>query len=113
MQQTLLITGLACLIAAIVGGGLKAFGLEIPILSSGIRQTALGLLGLILIVAATLPGPTSVPAVPLSAQGQTPLVGGQLVVHCTAQPHAIPAGGQVEIRVLALTEQELWPNGKR
>ncbi len=29
MQQTLLITGLTCLIAAIVGGGLKAFGIEI------------------------------------------------------------------------------------
>jgi hypothetical protein len=90
MQETLLIAGLACLIAAIVGGGLKAFGIEIPILNSHIRQAALGLLGLILIVAAALPSPTAAPAVPSPAQGQTPLVGGKVVVHCTAQSHAIP-----------------------
>jgi hypothetical protein len=106
MQQTLLIAGLACLIAAIVGGGLKAFGIEIPILSSRIRQAVLGLLGLILIMAATLPGPTPSPTAPPPSQDQTPLVGGTIMVHCTAQPHAIPAGGQVEIRVLSLTEQD-------
>ena len=31
--------------------------------------------------------------------------GGQIRVQCTANPHSIPAGGQVEIRVLAFTEQ--------
>jgi hypothetical protein len=31
--------------------------------------------------------------------------GGQIRIQCTANPHAIPAGGQVEIRVLAFTEQ--------
>jgi hypothetical protein len=40
--------GIACVIAAIVGGGLKAFGFEIPLLSSKKRQYALGILGLIL-----------------------------------------------------------------
>jgi hypothetical protein len=31
MQSTLLNVGLACIIGAIVGGGLKAFGVEIPV----------------------------------------------------------------------------------
>jgi hypothetical protein len=34
--------------AAVVGGGLKAFGIEIPALASGRRQITLGVLGLIL-----------------------------------------------------------------
>jgi hypothetical protein len=106
MQQTLLIAGLACLIAAIVGGGLKAFGIEIPVLSSRFRQAVLGLLGLILIVVASLPGPTPSPTETPPANGQGHFVGGTVNVRCTAQPHAIPAGGQVEIRVLALTEQD-------
>ena len=54
MATTLLTTGLACLIAAIVGGGLKAFGIEIPILRSGKRQLALAGLGFILALLAPL-----------------------------------------------------------
>lgn len=46
----LILLGLACLIAALVGGGLNAFGVEIPVLKSVARQIGLGLLGLILIV---------------------------------------------------------------
>jgi hypothetical protein len=49
-NDVFIISGLACLIAALVGGGLKAFGIEIPILKSVARQIALGLLGLILII---------------------------------------------------------------
>jgi hypothetical protein len=49
MNATLLCTGLACVIAAVVGGGLKAFGVEIPILTSLKRQLVLGILGAILI----------------------------------------------------------------
>lgn len=45
MATDLLTTGLACLIAAIVGGGLKAFGIEVPALSSRTRQAVLGALG--------------------------------------------------------------------
>ena len=48
MEATLLTVGLACLMAAIVGGGLKAFGVEIPALASGWRQIALGALGILL-----------------------------------------------------------------
>jgi hypothetical protein len=45
MQTTFLTVGIACLIAAIAGGGLKAFGLEIPVLNSVRRQLVLGVLG--------------------------------------------------------------------
>jgi hypothetical protein len=38
--------GVLCIIAAIVGGGLKASGMEIPILKSVSRQVILGAFGL-------------------------------------------------------------------
>ena len=55
MDNTLLGVGIACVIAAIVGGGLKAFGLEIPLVNSVKRQTLLGLLGVVLTVVAVRP----------------------------------------------------------
>ncbi len=106
MQQTFLIAGLACLIAAIVGGGLKAFGIEIPLLSSRVRQTVLGLLGLILIAVGATPN-----LLVYRPDGGTPTPSsdthtwGVINVRCTANPHAISAGGQVEVRVFAFTEQ--------
>lgn len=45
MDDAFLVAGLACLIAAVVGGGLKAFEIEIPVLASLWRQALLGLLG--------------------------------------------------------------------
>ncbi len=68
MDNPLLITlGLACLIAALVGGGLNAFGIEIPVLKSVARQIALGLLGIILIVIPVIQSPKHlVPPPPLS-----------------------------------------------
>jgi hypothetical protein len=52
METVFLSTGLACLIAAVIGGGLKAFGIELPIVQSVKRQVILGLLGCVLIFAA-------------------------------------------------------------
>lgn len=49
MEVTLLTTGLVCLLAAIVGGGLKGLGFEFPVLSSLRRQLLLGILGVVLI----------------------------------------------------------------
>lgn len=51
MDATLLTGGIACIIAAIAGGGLKAFGIEIRVLDSGRRQLALGAFGLLLVAA--------------------------------------------------------------
>ena len=48
MENTLLTAGLACLIASIIGGGLKAFSIEIPALTTWLRQIALFILGLVL-----------------------------------------------------------------
>lgn len=56
MGATLLSAGIACIIAAIVGGGLKAFGIEIPALASGRRQAALGAFGGLLLVATVVTG---------------------------------------------------------
>jgi hypothetical protein len=50
MTNTLLTAGLVCIIAAVIGGGLKAFGIEIPALQSTTRQILLGTLGLILLL---------------------------------------------------------------
>lgn len=49
MDTTIFFLGIACIIAAIVGGGLKAVGFEFPLLKSLPRQIILAALGLILI----------------------------------------------------------------
>jgi hypothetical protein len=50
MNNTLFGTGIGCMIAAIVGGGLRAFGLEIPVLNSVRRQILLAFFGILLVV---------------------------------------------------------------
>jgi hypothetical protein len=59
METTLIYTGIACIIAAIIGGGLKAFQIEMPVFSSIKRQIALGIFGGILILAGYWPKQTS------------------------------------------------------
>lgn len=64
------------MIAAIIGGGLKAFGIEIPVLQSLRRQLALGLFGAILVgisFLASIPPNTSVPANATPQQQQSAL----------------------------------------
>ncbi len=46
----LLISGVFCVVVAIVGGGLKVSGIEIPLLSSIQRQVLLGFFGVGLII---------------------------------------------------------------
>jgi hypothetical protein len=55
MDNVLLVAGLACLIAAVVGGGLTAFGMALPVLQSRVRQVILGMLGITLVVIGGLP----------------------------------------------------------
>lgn len=52
METTLLTVGLVCVIAAIVGGGLRAFQIELPGIASVRRQALLGGFGILLIVLA-------------------------------------------------------------
>jgi hypothetical protein len=56
MNDVLLGAGVACVIAAIVGGGAKAFGVEIPVLRSVGRQVALGTVGIGFLAAAYVVG---------------------------------------------------------
>jgi hypothetical protein len=49
MNATLLAVGLVSLVAAIVGGGLKMLGNELPVLQSVKRQVMLGIVGVVLI----------------------------------------------------------------
>jgi hypothetical protein len=58
MDKTLIGAGAACIMAAIVGGGLRAFGVEIPALSSIRRQLLLGVFGAALILIPLLPQET-------------------------------------------------------
>ena len=48
MTTVFVTAGVACIIAAIVGGGLKAFGMEIPALKSRARRIALASFGTVL-----------------------------------------------------------------
>jgi hypothetical protein len=64
LSNTLLTTGLACVIAAIIGGGLKAFGIEIGLLRSWKRQGLLAMFGAMLITAAYVIEHPAVPQPP-------------------------------------------------
>src|SRR5260370_26253856 len=59
MDQSFLYVGLACVVAAIVGGGLKALGGEVPKVKSGRRQILLAAFGLLLIVLSFFTRPTA------------------------------------------------------
>ena len=87
MEATFITAGIACSAAAIVGGGLKAFGVEIRALDSLRRQAALGVFGVVLTVAgltwngaqSPAPSPASTPAStpqPQVAQAQAAQTGG-------------------------------------
>jgi hypothetical protein len=54
MNEVLVTAGVVCMIAAVVGGGLKAFGTDVPVISSLPRQLLLFFLGLALVVFAWL-----------------------------------------------------------
>lgn len=74
MENTLFGVGAGCIIAAVIGGGLKAFGMEIPLFNSIKRQVLLGLFGLILITSPFVLRPIEQPS-PLDAK-QIPQVTG-------------------------------------
>ena len=90
INTPLFLLGSVCIIAAIVGGGLKVIGNEFPILSSRSRQLALAGVGVILVVISLLsfnsggsPSPTS----PGSQQQifSYPTIGGYRLDWCYSQ----------------------------
>jgi hypothetical protein len=56
MNNVLVSAGAASIILAVVGGGARAFGVEVPVLDSVARQVALGLVGVVFLVAAFVVG---------------------------------------------------------
>lgn len=48
-NNLLIIMGIGCIVAAIIGGGFRFFEMEIPLINSIKRQILLGLFGLVLI----------------------------------------------------------------
>ena len=67
MDDKVLAAGIVCIIGAIVGGGLKAFQIELPIVNSRGRQILLGVVGIVFVLySRTLGGPQLSPPV---AQG--------------------------------------------
>ena len=122
METTLVSAGLACVIAAVVGGGLKAFGIELPVLGSLARQLLLGGLGVILVLGGarpdwwkpanqsrvTEPAPKPAPAVGDPAP-VSPATAKQMVLNFTARPMKIPAGGTtvLSVEILAGPEKPL------
>ena len=63
MYQSLIILGIVCILGAVVGGGLTAFGVQIPALH-GFRIVAVLVIGAVLIVVGVklkpAPGPTGI-----------------------------------------------------
>jgi hypothetical protein len=57
MNETLVLVGVACVLGAIVGGGLSAFGIALPLISSIARQVGLAMAGLALIAWGTFMTP--------------------------------------------------------
>jgi len=56
MNSVLLSAGAACVILAVVGGGAKAFGVEVPVLNSVGRQLGLAGVGILFLVASYVLG---------------------------------------------------------
>jgi hypothetical protein len=85
MDNKILGTGIACIIAAIVGGGLQLFGINIPVLNSIRRQLLLASFGALLVLWQVTPllhrtstenkpptPPATANASPSLATGETP-----------------------------------------
>lgn len=107
MDSTLLLLGIACIIAAIVGGGLKAVGFEFPALNSIGRQIGLAALGIILVVvsrsyapnAPSVPKaqPISPPAEAATTPGAAQNSGGMLAVRVVVTPPTVQSGEKATV----------------
>jgi hypothetical protein len=126
MDNIFLVSGLACLIAAVVGGGLKAFAIEVPVLASLGRQIALGVLGLVLIgIGISRYSPSSnnrQSNVPIqnkntpearSKEQQHGASTGPISVSVNSDPRVVLPGGSAEITVFATaSDNSVIPNAQ-
>lgn len=93
MNTTLLIIGIVFLAAAIVGGGLKVFGVEVQPFGSGRRQVllaAVGVFALVVAYAAPRLAPATTTA-PLPAQSTVPISPQSLPATASAAPSSTAA----------------------
>jgi hypothetical protein len=114
MQTTFLTVGIACIIAAIVGGGLKLFDIQIPVLNSVPRQLVLGALGAAFIAVSIWLIPVTI-AIALPKDGEK--VDYRTIVHGTISGRLLtrlkylwgavtPASGDYQ------TKGEWWPQSQ-
>lgn len=89
MDVTLLVIGILCLVAAVVGGGLKLAGAEFPPLASARRQLLLALVGL----AAAVAGVTVIALPDSGSSSSTNATAASAAKSPTARP---PAASPVE-----------------
>lgn len=115
MDSTLLLLGIACIIAAIVGGGLKAVGFEFPALSSIGRQIGLAALGVILVLVSRSYAPNVPKAQPISPPAEAATTpkpaqdsGGMLAVRVVVTPPAVQSGEKATVYA-----EVMDPNGNR
>lgn len=99
-MDTLQTVGLICVVAAVVGGGMKLLGAELPVLSTR-RQVVLGLLGILLLAAH---------AGIFSDQKPSPEAGGSTAPPPTATvPHTIePSAAYETLSVIVTHEDTTW-----
>ena len=114
MQTTFETVGIACVIAAIVGGGLTLFGIQIPVLNAVRRQLMLGVLGVGFIAVSIWLIPITI-AIALPKEGEK--VGYRTIVHGTISGRLLtrlkylwgavtPASGDFQ------TKGEWWPQSR-
>jgi hypothetical protein len=69
VSESLLVAGIVCIVAAVVGGGVKMLGAEMPVLGSFARQTLLFFVGLAFLLGSFMVTQPK-PAAPASAAAQ-------------------------------------------
>jgi hypothetical protein len=86
VNEVLLTAGAAAVIIAVVGGGAKALGVEVPVLKSGRRQVALGLVGVVFLGAAVVLGDDGNDGPDASVEGYRE----EVLATCRALPRGQP-----------------------
>jgi Glycosyl hydrolase family 46 len=119
MSDKLIEFGIACIAAAIVGGGFKAFGVEIPLIGSYLRQILLALLGAAVLIAGVKLRPPRVEDARLGFKVFAPSGASNLLVAVTpAQQNdwtsalTDPPNFEVTLRVRPKISHDLLVSGK-
>ena len=118
MSDTILGVGIACILAAIAGGGFEAFGVKVPVIHSLRRQKALGAAGGALAVGSQIPAVWA---------GSVAIWGALFPPHKTEQPfgpatlepgdyRVVPVSlghdGPIDVTITQLNPDPVSPNGQ-